>query len=484
MVTTAEYKRSRTGVVRGADSADRVALFLAGVFLLLAIGLQVLASLKLAYPSFLAGAGVFSYGRLQPMANMAALFGWLTFSNLAIIYFLLPRLTGTRLWNEPLAVLATIGSAAVTLLAIVAVGLGYTDGRPLADFHVIADALLLVSYLVPLAVALQTISHRTETSTYVSLYYVVAGILWLIGATLVGNFPSQAVVGGIAQNVFYTSTIYSQWAVGVGVGAAYYIVPKVTGNPLYSRSLAMVGFWSLVITSLWAGLANQIYGPMGDWAESIGAVFAFGMIIPALAVLANLAGTMQGKWDMFRTHADVRFAIAGSVAAALVALVAGIQGFRSVSAVIGLTPFSSGTQVATVWGVGSLFAFSFGYHAVPRTFGRKVFSVSLGKTQLRLTLIGVVLAAGALWAAGLAAGYTWVSAAYSGASAIAGDGFSATADAVGGLYSLGLLGMLVIEAAALVYLYNLWRTYTSGESAPRETLVFTEEPASEDLVAS
>lgn len=474
MAITAEDKRLRTGKVRGADSADRVALSLAGLFLLLAIGLQVFASLKLAYPSFLSGTAFFSYGRLQPMANMSALYGWLTFSNLAIVYFLLPRLTGARLWNESLAVLATIATAVVTLLAIVAIGLGYTDGRQFADFHVIADAILLISYLVPLAVTVKTIGNRTETSTYVSLYYVLAGLIWLIGGTFVGNFPGQAVVGGLAQNEFYTSTVVSQWAIGVGIGAAYYIIPKVTGNPLYSRSLAMVGFWSLVVTSLWAGLANQVFGPMGDWAESIGAVFAFGTIIPAMAVLANLTGTMQGKWDLFRTDPAVRFAIAGSVTATSVALIAGIQGFRSVSAVIGLSTFSSGTQLAMVWAVGSLFACAFGYHAIPRTFGRQLFSVSLGRTHLRLALFGVVIGAGAFWAAGMQAGYTWVSAAYAGTSAIAGDGFAATADAVGGLYSLGLLGVLILGAAVLAYLYNLWRTYTSGETTTRETIVFAE----------
>ncbi len=475
MTITAEENRSAAGIIRGADSAGRVAILLAGIFLLLAVGLQVLATLKLAYPDFLSNNSFLSYGRLQPMADATALFGWLTFSNLAIIYYLLPRLTGARLWNEPVAVVATFTTAAVTVLAVVGIGLGYTDGRPLADVHYIADAVLLITYLVPLVVTAQTIRHRTETSTYVSLYYVLAGLVWLIGATIVGNIPGEAVVGGLVQSEFYTSTIYTMWAVGIGIGGAYYIVPKTTGNPLYSRSMAMVGFWSLVITSLWAGLASQIYGPVGDWAESIGAVFALGMIIPAVAVLANLVGTMSGKWDMLRTHADVRFAIVGSLAAVFVALVAGTQGFRSVSAVIGLTTFVSGTQLASVWGVGTLFACAFGYHAIPRTAGRLTFSPPLARTQLRLLLTGVVLASGALWAAGLASGYTWVSAAYSGTSAIAGDGFSATADAVGGLYSLGLLGMLVMAAAALLYAYNVWRTFTSGQTTTRELLVFADE---------
>lgn len=475
MALTAEKNRSKAGPIRGADSADRVALFLAGVFLLLAVGLQVLASLKLAYPSFLPGVAILSYGRLQPMANTAALFGWLTFSNLAIVYYLLPRLTGARLWKEPVAVTATIATAILTVLAVLAIGLGYTDGRPLAEFHAVADALLVVAYLVPLAVTAQTIRHRTETSTYVSLYYVLAGLVWLIGAVIVGNIPGEAVVGGVVQNGFYASTIYAQWAVGVGIGAAYYIIPKTTGNPLYSRPLAMVGFWSLVITSLWAGLGTQVYGPVGDWAETIGTVFALGTIIPAVAVLANLSGTMAGKWNMFRTHPDVRFALVGSVAAALVAVVGGVQGFRSVSAVLGLTPFAGGTQIATVWGVGTLFACAFGFHAVPRTFGRRLFSTSLGLTQLRLLLTGLVLAAGAWWAAGLESGYTWLAAAYAGTSAIAGDGFSATSNAVGGLYSLALLGMLIVEAGALVYAYNLWRTVTSGEATTREVLVLVAE---------
>ena len=478
MATTAEQSRpvART-VAKGADSASRIALLLAGGFLLLAVSLQLLASLKLAYPTFLPAIGFLSYGRLQPMAHAAGLFGWLTFSNFAIIYFLLPRLTGARIWNERWAVLATLAAAGVTVLAIVSVGFGITDGRPLAEFHVVADAVLVLTYLVPLVVAVQTIRTRTEESSYVSLYYVLAGLVWLIGAMIVGNIPGQAVVGGVIQNQFYASAMYTQWAVGVGIGAAYYIVPKVTGNPLYNRSLAMVGFWSLVISNLWAGPANLVFGPTGDWAETIGAVFAFSMIIPAIAVLTNIIGTMDGKWDMYRSSPEIRFAVMGAVAAAAVAFVAGIQGFRGVSAVIGLTPFNVGTQFATVWIVGTLFACAFGYHALPRTAGRQLFSSGLGRMQSRLLLVGGLLLSGAFWIAGLASGYTWVAGAYSGESAIVGEGFAATTDAVAGMFSLSLLGIFVVAAAVDVYIYNLWRTYTSGKSADREVLVLVGQEA-------
>lgn len=470
MVTTAQSARGAIAQ-RGADSTARLALLLAGGFLLLAIGLQTLAAIKLAYPSFLSGIGSFSYGRMQPMANAATLFGWLTFSNLSITYFLLPRLTGSKLWNEPLALLGTLATAAVTLVAIVGVGLGLTDGRPLADFHVIADAILLASYLVPLLVAIQTIRNRTETSTYVSLYYVLGGLVWLIGSVIVGNLPSTASVGGIVQNQFYASTILTQWAIGVGVGAAYYIIPKVTGRPLFSRSLAMIGFWSLIITNLWAGPANLVFGPTGDWAESIGVVFAFSLVVPAIAVLVNLVGTMEGSWDMFRTRVDVRFAILGAVAAVFVAFLAGVQGFRSVSAILGLTTFVVGTQYAMLWGVGGLFAAAFAYHALPRLTGRGLFSDHFGRMHGRLILFGVFVAAGSFWLAGLASGYTWLAGAYAGETTIAGEGFAATTDAVSGLYALGLLGTLIVAAASALHLYTLWRTYTSGQAIAAETLV-------------
>ena len=475
MATTADEGRMGT-VAKAADSAARSALIIAGGFLLLAALLHVLASLKLAYPSFVPGVAILSYGRLIPMAQTATVFGWLTFSNLAIVYFLLPRLTGAQLWNETLATITTVASAGLTALAVVTVGMGITDGRPLADFHVIADVLLVATYLVPLAIVVQTIRRRTETSTYISLYYVLAGLVWLTGAMITGNVPGEG-VAALVQNQFFSSTLVAQWAVGVGIGAAYYIVPKATGNPLFSRSLALVGFWSLAISNLWAGAANLVYGPTSDAAETIGVVFAFGMIIPALALLANIVGTMSGSWDSFRTNPAVRFAVLGAVVTTFVAFVAGVQGFRTVSAIIGLTPFGIGTQFATIWGSAGLFAYAFGYHAVPRLNGRKLFSMGLAEMHLRLVLVGTGLVAGAYWIAGLATGYTWVGAAYAGFSAAAGEDFVATSTATSGLYGLAALGMFITAAGAELFVYNMWRTYSSGESTTREVLMLMSEEA-------
>ncbi|MDH3540026.1 MAG: cbb3-type cytochrome c oxidase subunit I, partial [Acidimicrobiia bacterium] len=434
-------RRSIAGfaVADRSDAAARLHMFLSLGFLVLAGGLTLLASLKLSYPAFLDTSGFFSYGRLAPMALTSAVFGWLTFANLAAVYYLLPRLTGARLWNEPAAIVAGALGAIVTLAGVIGIGLGFTDGLPLAEFYWPVDLVLIALYLVPLAIAMMTLRDRTEEGMYISLWYILAGLIWLPGLMIAGNIPGAGAVGGAIQNSFFVSALLGQWAVGLGIGAVYYVIPKATGNPLFSRPLALAGFWSLAFAQLWTGPAQLIFGPASDWIETIAVVFAFGLIVPALAVLANFVGTMSGSWGLLAERADLRFGVAGAVAVAFFALVTGVGGFRSVSAVVGLTPFEAGTRYALVFIAASLLSSSFLYHAFPRVLGRQLFSPGLATAHLRLTLWGGGTTVLLFWLAGIASGYTWLGGAVTGSIPPVGETFVTTLDTVAIFYRLSVL---------------------------------------------
>ncbi len=467
--------RSTLGFVADrSDAAARLHVFLSLGFLVLAGFLALVAALKLAYPSFLAGAAPFSYGRLAPMAMTAAVFGWLTFANLAATYYLLPRLTGARLWREEFAMAAGVMAAAVTVIGVIGIGLGFTDGMLLAEFYWPIDGALVSLHSAPLLVAVMTLRHRTEPGIYVSLWYVLAGLVWLVGLLIVGNIPGSGAVGGSIQNSFYVGALIGQWVVGVAIGAVYYVIPKSSGQPLFSRPLALAGFWSLAFAQLWTGPALVVFGPMSDWLETIGIVFVFGLIVPALAVAANYIGTMSGAWHLLEDRPDLRFGVAGGVALAFFSIITGIQGFRSVAAIVGLTPFGVGTRYAWVFIVATLLASSFLYHAVPRLFGRRLYSMGLARLHLRLTVWGAGAVALLWWWAGLAAGYAWMAGATTGSTPPVGATFALTAGITRPLYTLALLAGLAVFAGQLTFAYNLFRTYTSGESADREILVLTE----------
>lgn len=473
MAATATTTRP-LGDVSGGDSAARGAMLVSIVFLVAAALLGFLAALKLAYPGFAGASSFFSYGRLLPMATTSAVYGFMTFANLAAVYYLLPRLTGTRLWQERLAGLSVALTAALTAVGIISIGFGFNGGQLLAEFPLAVDVLLVVLYFVPLAITVQTVRRRTEENMFISLWYLLAGLVWLVGLTVVGNFPGSGGVASALQNRFLVSGIIGVWVVGVGIGAVYYVLPKATGNPLYSRSLALAGFWSMVFAQLWTGASSFIFGPAGEWIETVSVVFTLGMLVPTLAVLANFIGTLQGSWQLVRDRAELKFGIVGAVMAVFLAGVTGVQGFRSVSAVVGLTPFESGTRYGLIYGVGFLLAASFLYHALPRSTGRELFSESLGRLHMRLTLWGVGGVVILTWLAGLTSGYTWLGGVRTGSFDSVGDGFLATLDAVGSLYILTVVAAAVAAAGQLAFATNLYRTITSGTPASREILVEVE----------
>ncbi len=455
------------------DSAARSHMLIGLAFLAMAAVFGLLAALKLAYPSFGAATPFLSYGRLWPMAMNTLVFGFLTFSNIAAAYFLIPRLMGARLRGERLARLAAGPGAVITALAIVLVGAGLTpnQGRVFGEFHVGFDVALVLFYLVPLFICLRTVADRTVESIFISVWYILGGLLWLVGLMVVGLNPWIGGVGSALLGSFYSAGLIGLWSVGVGIGAAYYVVVRTTDNPLFSRSLALAGFWSLAFAQVWTGPASLIFGAAAEWIETIAVVFTLGMIIPALAVLANFIGTIQGKWALVRERSDLRFAIVGAVVAVFLSLVTSAQGFRSVAVVTGQTSFGPATQTGLLLGVASLYSAAFLYYALPRAFGRTLFSESLGRRQLQLTLWGVGGLVLSMWVGGLAAGYTWLSGSYTGAFASVGEGFVNTLNATGPFRISAFIFSFVVAAAQLTFVVNMYRTVTSGAAAPQEVLV-------------
>ncbi len=461
---------TRRGDIAGGDQAARLHLYAATVFMLVAGMLTGLAFLKLRYPTFLADVPAWSYGRLRPIALNAALFGWLTLGHVGAIYYLLPRLTGARLWGERWAVLNLAGSIVIYVAALVSLAFGQTQGLALLEFPLWADLLVLATLAVPAVVVVRTLQDRREESLYVSLWYAVAGIFWILLLYMVGNVPGLGGVSSALQASFFGAGVISLWVVGVGTGTTYYLLPKETGNPLYSRQLALVGFWSLAFTAVWVGPARLIHGPVPDWSETIAVVLSLALVVPALAVVTNFAGTLQGAWESARTSLPVRFAIGGSVAYLLLAILGGISAFRWTAATVGLTVWGDGMLVATLFGLAGLWYAAFVYHALPRMVGRRVFSHDIGVLHFRLTVLGVGGLALFLWIAGLVYGYGFAGNVTSGVAGNAGVGFLDTLRAGTVLYTLSALSALLMVLGQVAFGYNIWRTLTSGRAAPREVL--------------
>ena len=105
MTTDAAAQSIDIGV--SADALARLHFRVASVFLALGALAGLVLAVELSAPGFL-NSGPLSYGRLVPVFTGALLFGWVTIGLIGAIYYLLPRLTGADLQDEPLARLSLL----------------------------------------------------------------------------------------------------------------------------------------------------------------------------------------------------------------------------------------------------------------------------------------------------------------------------------------------------------------------------------------
>lgn len=447
-------------------------------FLALAGIVWVVAMIELRFSGTLSGP--FSYGRIRSVALLLALIGWLTISLAGGVYYLLPRLTGTPMRGERLALAGGGATAGVTLAGSLVVLLGWGDGSGPFALPWWVALPLLATLAVPLVVTVSTVRHRQEPNIYVSLWYALAGVAWLPLLYLVGAVAAPSSVAGALSESISLFGLSNLWVVGMGVGLAYYVLVKETGNPLASRQLARVGFWSLAFASAWSGVGPLVFGPIPGWLEAVVFLMTLALPVSALANAANLALTAERAWAERRDRPVVAAALMGSFFALLMATLTSFGTVRSSAAVVGLTPYWDGVLYGTLFGAGGLFVAAWTYQALPSIGGRSLASAGLARAHLRLTFWGVGLTSTLLVGAGLLSGYGWAGGSYRGISPT-GAGWGDLAGMPSLLVGLAILSALAALAGQLAFCLVTQRTFTSGRSGAQEILALAEEgPESDD----
>ncbi len=456
---------------RSEPRGDRAAsLHLLGSSLFLAFaGIVFFASLvAMRFPAIFSGP--LSYGRLRPAALTAVFLGWLVLGFAGGIYYVLPRLTGTPLWGEGLAVAGFWATAAVTVVGMAAVALGLGDGLAPFSLPWYLDAVVFATLLVPAAVTVQTLRRRHEPNSYVTIWYVLAGTVLAPLLYLLGNLPGRGALGQALQETTFVAGFIVLWVVAVGAGLAFFVVAKETEEPLASRRLAKVGFWSLAFTAFWWGQLQLVHGPTPAWVGAVALVMALAFPLAAVAVGFDLATTVGSAWSRLRELPASSAALAASAMWLAISAVVVVSGLRSSAAVVGLTLLWDGVVYGLVFGVGGLFFAAVAFRAVPAVTGRRLFSIDLARRYLRWTVAGVGGTVLLFVLAGLAAGYAWTGGSFLGVVADTGDGWAQTAGPVRVLSGLALLTAAMTLGGQLMLATNLYRTVTSGRAGMAEVL--------------
>lgn len=456
-----------TAAVRPFTTA-KIFMYTSIVWLLLGMIFALLVAIKSINPAFLTfnpwWETYFSYGRLRPIHTNTVLFGWLSPAYFAMWFYITPVLTKTPLYSERLGIFTAWAWNLVYAVGVILLFLGRQVAVEYSEMPLVIDIPIIIIAALMAYNLLRTIKNRKEKVMYVTLWYFLGTLVWLPGIYIVGNIPG-AYVSGIAQaSIAYTwvHNIIGIWFTPVGVGTIYYLLPKLSGKPLYSHKLSLIGFWTIATFYIWNGPHHLINGPIPLWLMKAGIIPSLLMIIPVWTVLANVLGTMKGAWYKMSENIELKFLLTGSVFYFLACIQGPFQALMAPNAILHFTYWTVGHAHMPLFAGFSLIAFAGYYYALPRIIGRQIYSRALMNWQYWLSVIGFLLFAFAMWLAGVLQGFGWM------------DGNQVGAAFVKVLESLHMyliaraVGGTFMFLGQIAFAWNIYKTATAGDRIPSE----------------
>jgi len=260
----------------------------------------------------------------------------------------------------------------------------------------------------------ETLRRRRENLLYVSIWYVFGALIFSFFTYLFGNAmwnPETGSITGMPDAIlawFYGHNVLGFFFTPLSVAVAYFVIPIVSRAPLYSHTLSLIGFWSILVMYSHIGTHHLLQAPAPTWLKIVAITGSIGMIIPVMTVLVNLWLTMRGR--LANVHSDIggKFVFAGTVWYLLTCLQGPLQSLPYVQRLTHFTNWVIAHAHMGVFGFAGFTALGGIYFILPRITGRPLYSRRLADVQYWLVLIGIAGFFVVLTIAGLIQGNGWL----------------------------------------------------------------------------
>jgi len=418
-----------------------------------------------------AGSELLAPGHLRFIHTNFAAYGWLVNGFTGMSYYVIPRLTGQRVWSEKVGKLIFW----VWQLILVATFTGYLFDRAQAiewgetptgfrpgtfepnwvpvDLLVVVGAVLLIAqFMVPLFKARQQ-------KFYVTLWYFTSGLVWLALTYLMGNvMPEWMLPGaaGAAVTGLFIHDLVGLYVTPMGWGLMYFFVPLILQKPIWSHSLSVIGFWALAFFYPLGGVHHFLISPIPDYVEFGAITTTIAIEVVVTTVVVNFFMTLKGKFGSLRTNMSIRWFYAGAVMYFITCFQCAFQVTWMFQKIIHFTDWVVGHAHMIMYGTFTFWLFGVLDWLWPRVVKREWYSQGLRAWQFWLSLLGVGIMFTDLMIAGLIHGFMQKNLNHWSEILQMSEPFWWVRTFAGGLFIAGLL----------CGLYNMWMTLAGG--APYE----------------
>lgn len=368
----------------------------------------------LVAPDFIGNISWLAFGRIRPIHTNVMIFGFVGSALVGASHYLVPALVRAPLYSERIGRI-TLWIWNLSLAAgTVTLALGYTQSREYAEWIWPVDLMVLLSFSLIFYNLLRTVILRQEKLLYVSIWYTLAALIFTFFIYFFGNAvwnPATGAITGMPDAIlawFYGHGVVGLFLTPLAVSIAYYVIPIVSRGPLFSHSLSLLGFWSILMFYPHIGTHHLLQTPAPTWLKVVAVTGSIGMLIPVQTVLVNLWLTVRGR--LGNIHADIggKFVFAGLVWYMLVCLQGPLQSLPYVQRLTHLNNWVIAHAHIAVLGFSGFIGLGGIYFIIPRITGRPLYSNKLADIQYWLILIGLTGFFLVLTTAGLIQGNGWL----------------------------------------------------------------------------
>ena len=332
-----------------------------------------------------------SFGRLRPVHTNAVFWGWASLAMMGLAYYVIPRVS-----NVPIASIRTGYRSLILINVSVVLGSLFlmaginNGGGEYREYIWPVMALFGIGVAISLRNFFKTIAKRTTKEIYVSNWYIISAMMFLLVIAVVAYWPSwQTGLGETVVQGYYMHQGVGMWFMLFNLGLMYYFLPQQLNKPIYSYSLGILAFWAQILFYTLIGTHHFIFSAIPWWLQTVAIVGSAGMIIPVVAGTTNFLMTFKGSWHKLSGSYTLPFYLIGIIFYFTGSLQGTAEAFRFTNLVWHFTDFTVAHSHLTMYGIICFMLWGFIYTIVPRLTGKEPPQITVG-AHFWLALIGLL----------------------------------------------------------------------------------------------
>jgi cytochrome c oxidase cbb3-type subunit 1 len=404
IMNTSISQVNATAVGNGADSLEQdarldqkssfivVAFILSGAaWLLLGSILGTIASFKMHMPDWLGEHAWLTFGRIRPLHLNWMAYGWASQVGVGVSLWILSRVLKTTIPVRPWLFVGLLVWNLCLLIGGIEILMGHSRGLEWLELPVYTIVPIVLVIVLAGEAAISMLYTRKQPHLYISAWYLIAAFICFPLLGVVSSLPIFEGTVQASMNWWYAHNALGLWFTPMGLAIAYFLIPKVTGRPIYSYPLSVLGFWSLLLFYNWNGFHHLIGGPVPTWFVTISIAASVMMIIPVVTVAVNHHMTIIGSFEAVKYSPTLRFVVFAAMSYTFVSIQGSFQAIRTFNEIIHFTHYVVAHAHAGVYSFFTMMLFGAVYYIMPRVTNWEWHSPKLIKLHFWLSASGIII---------------------------------------------------------------------------------------------